>query len=243
MTTLGSLYEFCWMDLKTGDEDGTAGFLSEALGWCFAVDEEDWRQATKITVDGHLIGGVSNLANPVYPANTPAHVAYYLAVDDVDGRTEAATANGARLVVPPFDASDQGRMATLIDPVGAAFSLWQPHRFTGWTFPPRTAGAPHHMVLACDRPDRARDFYHRVTGTPLQAAEFVTTRETVAAPQWVLSIGVDDLDGVFSRVKDAGRGAATWTQETGHSVLTVHSPEGLPFRVHPLGRCSGPRVR
>jgi predicted enzyme related to lactoylglutathione lyase len=236
MTTLGSLHEFCWMDLKTRDEDGTADFLSNALGWCFAVDEEDWRQATGITVDGHRIGGVSDLANPVYPAHTPAHVAYYLAVDDVDARTEAATANGARLVVPPFDAGDQGRTATLIDPVGAAFSLWQPHGFTGWRFPPGSAGAPHHMVLACDRPDRARDFYLKVTGAPLQAAAFVATRETVAAPQWVLSVGVDDPDSVISRVRAGGQGVTTWTQENGHSVLTLHSPEGLSFRVHPLGR-------
>ncbi|WP_246096774.1 VOC family protein [Streptomyces botrytidirepellens] len=142
---------FCWMDLKTRDLPGTAAFFSKTLGWHFAVDEEDWRQTTAIAVDGHRIGGVSDLAQPVYPPGTPAHIAYYLAVDDVDRRTEAATARGARLVVPPFDAGDQGRMATLIDPVGAAFSLWQPYRFSGWGFPPRTAGAPHRMVLGTRR--------------------------------------------------------------------------------------------
>ncbi|WP_308280461.1 hypothetical protein [Streptomyces lincolnensis] len=88
------------------------------------MDEEDWRRATKITAGGCRIGGVSDLADPVYPPDIPAHIAYYLAVDDVERRTEAAVANGARLVVPPFDAGDQGRMVTLIDPVGAAFSLW-----------------------------------------------------------------------------------------------------------------------
>ncbi|MFB9904414.1 VOC family protein [Allokutzneria oryzae] len=232
MTTLGSANEFCWMDLKTRDQSGTAAFLSEALGWRFAVDEEDWRQATKIAVGGHWIGSVSDLANPVYPPNTPAHVAYYLAVDDVDNRTEAATANGARLVVAPFDAGDQGRMATLIDPVGAAFSLWQPHEFTGWRIPPRFPGAPHHMVLACDQPDQARDFYYEVTGTPLRAAAFMTTRETIAAPQCELSVGVGDLDGVLSRVQNHGQGLATWTRETGQAVLRLSSPEGLSFRVH-----------
>nr|WP_240803267.1 hypothetical protein [Streptomyces sp. A1499] len=109
-------------------------------------------------------------------------VAYYLAVDDVDRRAEAATANGARLVVAPFDAGDQGRTATLIDPVGAPFSLWQPHGSTGWKFPPRLAGAPHHMVLASGQPDRARDFYHQLTGTPLPAAAFIAAREPITTP-------------------------------------------------------------
>ncbi|WP_328349396.1 hypothetical protein OG800_01775 [Streptomyces sp. NBC_00445] len=99
---------FCWMDLKTRDLPGTAAFFSTALGWRFAVDENDWRKAIKFVANGYQIGSVSDLANPVYPPGTPAHIAYYLAVDDVDRRTEAATANGARLVLPPSEAGDQG---------------------------------------------------------------------------------------------------------------------------------------
>ncbi|MGY0059243.1 VOC family protein [Streptomyces sp. LZ34] len=98
---LGALNEFCWMDLKTRDLPGTAAFFSAVLGWQFAVDEDDWRRAVKTAVDGHRIGGVSDLANPVYPPDTPAHIAYYLAIGDIGRGTEAATANGASLVVPP----------------------------------------------------------------------------------------------------------------------------------------------
>ncbi|MFJ8636679.1 hypothetical protein [Streptomyces sp. NPDC093568] len=53
MTTLGSLNEFCWMDLKIRDQSGTAAFLSQALGWQFAVDEADWRRVTKVIIDGY----------------------------------------------------------------------------------------------------------------------------------------------------------------------------------------------
>jgi uncharacterized protein len=199
---------FCWMDLKTRDPAGTAAFFSDALGWRFEVDEQDWRKATKISVDGHLIGGVSDLANPVYPPDAPAHIAYYLAVDDVGRSTEAAVEHGARLVVPPFEAGDQGRLATLIDPFGAAFSLWQSHRFTGWTFPPGLPGAPHRMVLACDRPDEARQFYEETTGAPLAGAHFVASPGT-AAPRWELAIKADRAETRLS------------------------SPEGLTFRVLP----------
>ncbi|SER27918.1 hypothetical protein SAMN05216188_109283 [Lentzea xinjiangensis] len=196
--------EFCWMDLKTRDVTGTAAFFARALGWRFAVDEDDWRKATKIYADGHPIGGVSDLANPVYPPGTPAHIAFYLAVDDVDRRVEAAVSNGARLVVPPFEAGDQGRTATLIDPFGAAFSLWRARAFTGWRFP------PGRMVLACDQPADARRFYREVAGAPLAHADFAATSGPATAPQWELAVEAD---------------------ASGPRRGRLSSPEGLTFQV------------
>ncbi|MFJ5730491.1 hypothetical protein [Streptomyces paradoxus] len=72
------------------------------------MGEKDWRKATGISVDGHLIGGVSDLANPVHPPRTrstrrqpgppaanpvhppgtPAHITFYRAVYDIDRRGE-----------------------------------------------------------------------------------------------------------------------------------------------------------
>lgn len=230
-------HEFCWMDLKTHDTAGTAAFFSDVLGWRFAVDEEDWRKATRITAGDRPIGGVSDLAHPVYPPGTPAHIAYYLAVDDVDRCAGVAVANGARVVVPPFDAGDQGRIATLVDPVGAAFSLWRPRGVTGWRLPSRTPAGPRRMVLACERPDRARDFYRTVTGAPLAYAGFVPARGTDAAvPQWELAVGVDDPENVAARVRAHGRGGVTRldgpdaADSTG-PALRLSSPEGLTLRV------------
>ncbi|MGW0909593.1 VOC family protein [Streptomyces sp. NPDC002853] len=223
------------MDLKTRDPAATAAFFSATLGWRFAVDETDWRKATKIDVDGHLIGGVSDLANPVYPPGTPAHIAYYLAVEDVDRRTEAATKHGARLVVPPFDAGDQGRLATLVDPFGAAFSLWQSNRFTGWTLPSRLAGAPHRLILACDQPDDAQRFYEETTGTLLSRADFVAagSGSGASAPRWELVVGVDDLDAVIARARDHGDDPrpSIWSEETGRHCVRLSSPEGLTFHL------------
>lgn len=236
----GSPNEFCWMDLKTRDLPGTAAFFAATLGWRFAVDEEDWRRATKITADGgHRIGGVSDLAHPVYPPGTPAHNAFYLAVDDLDRRTARAVGHGARLVVPPFDAGDQGRMATLVDPAGAAVSLWQPHRFGGWEFPPGSSGTPHRLVLACERPDRAREFYREVTGTAFAHADFTPATATGTAPQWELVVGVDDLATVAARAHahaqardcEHGRARAVWPNDPDRSVLLLTSPEGLTVRL------------
>ncbi|GAA2223216.1 VOC family protein [Streptomyces amakusaensis] len=180
------------MDLKTHDPAGAAEFLSTVLNWHFAVDEDDWRRATKIYENGRPVGGVSDLSQPVYPPGTPAHIAHYLAVDDVDRRTEAATAHGARLVVPPFDAGGQGRIATLVDPFGAPVSLWQPGGSTGWE-------EPRRPVLDSPDPAGARRFYREVLGLGPDRAEF----GTADVPGWRPVVLVDDLPAVTARA--AGR--------------------------------------
>lgn len=235
---LGSAGEFCWMDLKTRDVPGTTAFFSAVLGWRFAVDEADERRATAIFAGGYRIGGASDLANPVYPPGTPPHLALYLAVDDVDRATAAAVARGARLVLAPFDAGSRGRLSTLVDPAGAAFSLWQAREFAGWDFPPGATGAPSHVVLACADPTAARDFYRQVLGTAPQHAEFTagSTTESSAvhtAPRWELALVVDDLDGVAARVREHGRGSSRRSERAGRSALRMSSPEGVTFHLRP----------
>lgn len=226
MTRHGPLNEFCWMDLKTRDPSGTAAFFSSVLGWESAVDETDWRRAVKFSAGGHRIGGISDLAQPVHPPGTPAHIACYLAVDDVDHRTAVAAENGARIVVPPFDAEDQGRIATLTDPVGAVFSLWRPSGFAGWPVaPPDGGGAvPHHLVLACEDPERVRQFYTETVGTPLARAVFVAA-SAVTSPQWELVVAVDDPDGAAGRARDLGGELVTVSE----GLARLSSPEGLTF--------------
>jgi RimJ/RimL family protein N-acetyltransferase/predicted enzyme related to lactoylglutathione lyase len=233
--------EFCWMDLKTRDPSGTAAFFSSVLGWEFAVDEGDWRGAVTIFAGGHRIGGVSDLAQPVHPPGTPPHIAYYLAVDDVDHRAAVAATSGAQTVLEPFDAGDRGRIATLIDPVGAVFSLWQPRKPVGWPVPATPATVPHRMVLACEDPERAREFYARTTGAPLGRAAFREAAPAAPgvrapAPQWELALGVDDPDGVIGRARAHGPDPVTLVVEGGRRVVRLRSPEGLTFLLQDRGR-------
>ncbi|WP_106397910.1 VOC family protein [Actinocorallia populi] len=230
---LGAVNEFCWMDLKARDVPAAAAFFSAVLGWRFAVDEKDWRRATKISASGFPIGSVSDLAGPLYPPDIPAHIAYYLAVDDVDRRAEKAAANGARLVLAPSDAGDQGRIATLLDPFGAAFSLWQPRGFRGWDLPAApVVHGPHRMVLACADPREAALFYRETLDATPAFTDFVPPHESdSAAPQWELALVSDDLAAVAARVREHGRGSFTWSEHRGLPLLRVSGPEGLTFRI------------
>ncbi|ROO63109.1 putative enzyme related to lactoylglutathione lyase [Micromonospora sp. Llam0] len=227
--SLGTDGEFCWMDIKTRDIAGTARFFSATLGWHFAVDDNDWRRATTITVGSHRIGTVSDLAAPIYPPGTPPHIAYYLAVDDVDRRVAAATTAGAQLIVAPFDI-DQGRIATLIDPFGAPVSLWHRKDSHGWRHPAGVITAPHRMILGCPRPDETRRFYQETLGTNLHNADLIRVRGAAVATQWQLVVTVDgDLDGLGERATRSGGDLAPpiTIPQPPHSIRRLSTSEGV----------------
>ncbi len=179
------------MDLKTHDLAGTVKQLATRLGWQCAVDPDDWRRATVISIGGYPIGTLSDLSAPIYPPGTPPHVAFYLAVDDADRRAEAAAAQGAQVLVPPFDAGDQGRIATLIDPFGAVVSLWQRTPGHGWRHPAGLRNAPYRMVLTCPDPDRTAHFYRDALGAPLHHADLRLSAAVASPPQWQLALSSD----------------------------------------------------
>lgn len=229
MSGLGATDTFCWMDVKTRDVAGTGDFLSKVFGWHFAVDEDDWRRAVRITFGGWELGTVSDLARPVYPPGTPAHVAFYLRVEDVERRAEAAVEHGARLLLPPFEADGQGRIATLLDPFGAAFSLWDPPPGQAWSFPAGTPGTPCRMLLVCADPLRARAFYRGFLGAEPAACDFLPTADPGPA-SWEAAIAVPDPESTLALAHlDAPAPAG------GSPLPSLSTPDGITFRLLPEG--------
>ncbi|TCP47893.1 putative enzyme related to lactoylglutathione lyase [Tamaricihabitans halophyticus] len=221
------------MDIKTRDVTGTAAFCTAVFGWDFATEPDAIRRATTISVRGHPIGSVSDLATGPYPPETPAHIAYYLAVTDVDRRAAIAEREGAEVVLPPVDIGAEGRLATLVDPLGAAFSLWQAGTFTGWSLPAPAGGVPHRLVLNCTDPDLAERFYRNTLGVlPPEATFRGATARTVKEPRWELAVLLDEpggLAGVMAK-HDAMPPHRSATLE---NSLRLHSREGLASYVLP----------
>lgn len=163
--------EFCWMDCKTADIEAATRALAEEFGWECMVDPDDWRGAIKARADGHWLTGLSSLANPAYPPDTPPHVSYYLRVEDAEAVYAHAVAHGADGLIAPTPIADQGVLATMVDPFGAAVSLWQAGSFTGWTHP-RGPRVPGRVVHESADPTTAEGYYRGVLGLPLRFADF-----------------------------------------------------------------------
>lgn len=136
-----------------------------------------------------------------------------------------ALARGAGLVIGPFDVPGQGRMATLTDPLGAAFSLWQAEGFSGWNFPPGLPAAPYRMVLSHPDATRARDFYRTVLEAELPSTAFVAGKVD-GAPTWEVVLGVADPEAVAARARSHD-GSRVGAGIPGVSSVRLRTREGI----------------
>lgn len=97
----------------------------------------------------------------------PTHWASYISVSNVDEVVEKAESLGATIVVAPMDVFDAGKMATIIDPTGAIFSVWQPMKHIGAKVV-NEHGALAWNELATNDTEKAKEFYTELFGWTTQ---------------------------------------------------------------------------
>jgi predicted enzyme related to lactoylglutathione lyase len=112
---------FCWNELASTDPARAAAFYGEVFGWSW--DEMDmgpmgvYRIAKR---NGKQVGGLMQ-------TQVPSHSYWlnYLAVTDVDAKTNEAQSLGAKVINPPIDIPNIGRFSILQDPTGVFFALFK----------------------------------------------------------------------------------------------------------------------
>lgn len=110
-----------WNELVTPDPGKAAAFYAEVLGWtseAMPMGDFDYTVFDLPGGDGQGIAG----AMPPPMEGMPAFWGVYFAVADCEASVATATGLGATVLAPPMDVPP-GRMATLLDPQGAAFSV------------------------------------------------------------------------------------------------------------------------
>jgi uncharacterized protein len=113
--------QFGWNELVTTNVPAAGKFYRSLLGW-----------KTQLFRPGHgyvlfkkgrdLVGGMMECPKP----GNPAQWIPYVFVDDVNATAKKAVKLRGKVVMPPFDVPDVGRMAVLIDPQGAAIGIFKP---------------------------------------------------------------------------------------------------------------------
>ena len=116
---------FIWHELVTSDQDKSGTSFTELFGWSkVEVDAGVYGTYTLFTKDGQDIAGMMNPSS-----DTPGDGSYwhsYISVDDINLCAERAPALGGKVVVPPHDVPDVGRICIVEDPTGAIAHLMQP---------------------------------------------------------------------------------------------------------------------
>jgi len=150
-----------WVDLGTPDIKASAAFYGAIFGWTAHTAEQEEAGGYTLfhTAEGKQVAGAGPLQDPAQP---PAWTTY-ISVVDADATAAAATAAGGTVLVPPMDVMDQGRMAILQDPTGAAVALWQPRAHKGAELF-NAPGALTWNELSTRDVDGAKQFYTKVFG-------------------------------------------------------------------------------
>jgi predicted enzyme related to lactoylglutathione lyase len=114
----------CWSELLTTDKPKALEFYSKLFGWTMKTNPSDPNQYTEFSNQGKPIGGIMQIRKEM--GNMPSNWSPYFMVASVDDIAAKAQQSGATLRMPPTDIPNTGRFASIADPQGAGFSIFQP---------------------------------------------------------------------------------------------------------------------
>ncbi|WP_250002186.1 VOC family protein [Actinoplanes sp. M2I2] len=208
-----------WVDLGTADLADAGRFYTALFGWSAEVGG----QYVTFGLNGLPAAG----AGPLYGVGQPTAWSTYIGTDDADDIAARVAANGGKVLVPPFDVEDQGRMAAFLDPGGAPFSVWQPGTMRGaevFDVP----GALTWNELNTRDLDGSMAFYHAVFGWQFRNSSMSGVPYVVAkvhetpvcglqpmapgswpddvSPHWMVYFAVHDCDIAAEHARALGGG-------------------------------------
>jgi predicted enzyme related to lactoylglutathione lyase len=118
---------FVWNELLTRDVEAARTFYADVVGWSFRPTPIANGTYWIAELDGKPVAGIMQMP-PELPPTVPPHWFEYLEVDDVDARLALATKHGGKIMRPPFDVPDVGRLGFVEDSTGAKLGLMTPAR-------------------------------------------------------------------------------------------------------------------
>ncbi len=118
---------FVWNELLTRDVEAAKRFYAALAGWSFNAHKMGNGTYWVAEIGGNPVAGVMAMPEGI-PAEVPPHWFEYMEVDDVDARLRVATEHGGKIMRPPFDVPDVGRLGFITDATGAALGLMTPVR-------------------------------------------------------------------------------------------------------------------
>lgn len=150
-----------WLDLTSPDAGAARAFYHAVFGWEYDIGGPEYGNYTTARVgERAAVGFVGN--EPDAPP-MPAAWNLYFATDNIEADVARAVALGAQVLYPAMVVAVFGSMATLQDPTGAGFSLWQAGQHIGSQVTDEPGSAAWHELYTTDA-KAARDFYTALLG-------------------------------------------------------------------------------
>jgi predicted enzyme related to lactoylglutathione lyase len=244
---------FCWIELSTTDQNAAKSFYSSLFGWAiqeFPMGPNDFY--TMFQLEGRETAAAYTMRAEQQSLGIPPNWMIYIAVASADDAASRATPLGGKVLAPPFDVFDVGRMAVVQDPTGAVFALWQAKSHTG------TGIAGVHGTFCWGElitPDvaRAKEFYTGLFGWKISTSEndpsgyehiangedFIggvppaKYRDPNAPPHWMAYFYVSNCDETAAKTKELGGKTllAPMAIEKVGRMAILADPQGAVFAV------------
>src|SRR6202171_3745420 len=156
-----------WVDLATPDAAASRDFYSKVFGWNIKVEPDpQYGGYGMAEVGGKRAAGIGPKMSP----EAPTAWSVYIGTDDADDLAKKVQAAGGKVIAPPFDVGDQGRMAVFQDPTGAVISAWQPRAMNA-ALPTGEPSSFAWAELSSRGVDKAIAFYQKVFGWATHAKD------------------------------------------------------------------------
>lgn len=211
--------QFVWREILTPDTEQSVRFYGEVLGWkTETATMANGETYVMFKVGETPVGGCMKL--PM--AGIPPHWALYVSTTDVDASVRAATAAGGQVVAGPMTIPGMGQFATLLDPQGAAISVWRGEAGDGARAADHRPGVGEFCWEQLNTTDvkAAANFYGKLfgwadapfaggSGMDVFSAGDVQVASRMQAPpgapaHWLTYVIVDSLAAANGRVEKQG---------------------------------------
>ncbi|MGD0456680.1 MAG: VOC family protein [Terriglobia bacterium] len=245
---------FCWIELSTTDQNAAKSFYSSLFGWAsqdFPMGPNDFY--TMFQLEGRDAAAAYTMRPEQRSQGVPPHWMIYIAVESADNAASRVAQLGGKLLAPPCDVYDIGRMAVVQDPTGAVFALWQPKSHTGTGI----AGVPGTLCwadLVTTDPARAKEFYTGLFGWRIIKGEndpsgylhiangekFIggippaNFRDPNVPPHWLAYLVVSNCDETAAKAKQLGAKThlAPMTMEKVGRMAILADPQGAVLALY-----------
>jgi uncharacterized protein len=252
-----SLGRVVWYELLTTDMKAAEAFYTQVVGWHAEPFDakvggrgyDIWKRPGS----NAGLGGVMTIPDGM---NFPPHWGFYVGVSRLEDTVTEIERRGGSALSPIIDIPQVGRMRTMKDPQGAAFSLLQPSSSaTRPDAPPEVGEASWHELYTTDA-DSALKFYHSVFGwQPTESMDMgemgkyhmfargaalgggIMNKPPAMAqvpPHWNIYFRVPDVHQAAERVKAGGGQVLNGPMEVpgGDWIINCLDPQGAGFSLH-----------
>jgi uncharacterized protein len=250
---------FCWVELATTDQNAAKNFYGKLFGWSasdFPMGPNDFYSMFQVA--GRDVGATYTLRPDQRAQGVPPHWMIYVAVESADKAAERTAQLAGKVLAPPFDVYEAGRMAVLQDPTGAVFSVWEPKKNTG-TKITGVDGTLCWADLSTSDQDRAGNFYAQLFGWKIMkededpahnyhhianGQDFIggippaSHRDPSVPPHWLVYFSVSDCDGTVTKATQLGARVylSPMNIEDLGRMAVLADPQGAAFAIFQASR-------